>query len=501
MFHLKNLQGEKNEAVEGTKLSDVLSDEFFKKFIGKFNEIVKTGTDSIRYEYSEKGKDGKSYNVRINTAANDQERKLYIGLIDDISELKTAEKQLEEAKGFAEQAARTKSEFLANVSHEIRTPLHTIIGMSELILDTPLDVEQKEYGDQILFSAGVLLSLVNDILDFSKIEAGKLELENIGYNLYETLEDAVTLIAMEAHKKGLEVVLSISPDVPEIIEGDPVRLRQVVMNLLNNAIKFTKKGEIVVSARMVKTEGDEMKIKFTVSDTGIGIPESRKNLLFNVFTQVDSSITRKFGGTGLGLSISKKLAELFGGEIGFDSVEGKGSLFWFTIRTRLSTLSKGKISRALILPVKIELLLVDDNETSRKQVRKYLEEIGIRVYEADNGNEAISFLDRAKSGDADVDLVLIDQRMPGMDGWQLASEIKAENRYSDIKKVLMTPIGMGGDEAKMKLLNWFDGIYQQTGQKKASVQRCIQGSWISNGCGGGGQYYRTGTQCNSGAAS
>ena len=275
----KKLTGEKNEAVEGKKLSDVLSDEFFKKFIGKFNEILKTGTDSIRYEYSEKEKDGKSYNVRINTAADDQDRKLYIGLIDDISELKTTEKQLEEAKGFAEQAARTKSEFLANVSHEIRTPLHTIIGMSELILDTPLDVEQKEYGDQILFSAGVLLSLVNDILDFSKIEAGKLELENIGYNLYETLEDAVTLIAMEAHKKGLEVVLSISPDVPEIIEGDPVRLRQVVMNLLNNAIKFTKKGEIVVSARMVKTEGDEMKIKFTVSDTGIGIPESRKNLL------------------------------------------------------------------------------------------------------------------------------------------------------------------------------------------------------------------------------
>ncbi len=462
----KKLTGEKNEAIEGKKLSDVLSDEFFKEFTGKFNEFVKTGTDSIRYEYSDKEKYGKSYTVRINSAADDQDRKLYIGLIDDISELKTAEKQLEEAKGLAEQAARTKSEFLANVSHEIRTPLHTIMGMSELILDTPLDVEQKEYGDQILFSAGVLLSLVNDILDFSKIEAGKLELENIGYNLYETLEDAVTLIAMEAHKKGLEVVLSISPDVPEIIEGDPVRLRQVVMNLLNNAIKFTKNGEIVVSASMVKTEGGEMKIKFTVSDTGIGIPDSRKNLLFNVFTQVDSSITRKFGGTGLGLSISKKLAELFGGEIGFDSVEGKGSLFWFTIRTRVSTLSKGKISRALKLPVKIELLLVDDNETSRKQVRKYLEEIGIRVYEADNGNEAISFLDRVKSGAADVDLVLIDQRMPGMDGWQLASEIKAESRYSDIKKVLMTPIGMGGDEAKMKLLNWFDGYINKPVKKR-----------------------------------
>ncbi|MDX9800083.1 MAG: response regulator, partial [Spirochaetia bacterium] len=465
----KLLAGRYGEEPAGKNLAYLLSRDFMKEFISRLNEIGNTGTGSIRYEYSEKEKPGKFYTVRIHSAADEQGEKLFIGLIDDISELKTAEKQLEEAKGLAEQAAKTKSDFLANVSHEIRTPLHTIMGMSELILDTPLDVEQKEYSDQILFSAGVLLSLVNDILDFSKIEAGKLELENIAYNLYETLEDAVTLIAMEAHKKGLEVVLSISPDVPEIIEGDPVRLRQVVMNLLNNAIKFTKKGEIVVSAcmeSMASASGEEMKIRFSVSDTGIGIPESRKNLLFNVFTQVDSSITRKYGGTGLGLSISKKLAELFGGEIGLESTEGAGSLFWFTIRTRISALQEVRHSLAIKLPVKIDILLVDDNETSRKQVKKYLDEIGIRVYEADNGKEAISFLASYSRGAADIDLMLIDQRMPGMDGWQLASEIKSESRYSEIKKILMTPIGMGGDEAKMKLLNWFDGYINKPVKKR-----------------------------------
>ena len=211
------------------------------------------------------------------------------------------------------------------------------------MLDTPLNIEQKEYADQILFSAGVLLSLVNDILDFSKIEAGKLELEKIEFNLYETLEDTTTLVAMEAHKKGLEVVLSIAPKVPTIIKSDPVRLRQIIINLLNNAIKFTKEGEVVLSVLVDDSSPEKTTLKFIIKDTGVGIPENKKHILFSAFSQADSSVTRKFGGTGLGLSISKQLSELFEGKIGVESVEGKGSVFWFTINVEI--LPESNVSR------------------------------------------------------------------------------------------------------------------------------------------------------------
>ena len=462
------LAGKKREILLSCPLFAAMNREFFREFTAIFKKLKEDNKKVISQKKWITNTDGKQscYSIMINIGPAVNNETFYISFIEDITDLKSAEKKIKEARDIAEQATKTKSEFIANVSHEIRTPLHTIIGMSELMLDTKLNMEQKEYGEQILFSGEVLLRLVNDILDFSKIEAGMLEVEKINFNLHETLEDAVTLVALAAHKKGLELILSISPKAPKIIKGDPVRLRQVIMNLLNNAIKFTNQGEIVVSVLAERSSSGEMSLKFFVRDTGIGIPENRKHLLFNAFTQVDSSVTRKFGGTGLGLSISKQLVALMGGEIGVESVDGKGSVFWFTVK--LGEFPEQEKDSALSIPAlaqKIGIFIVDDNETSRKQIKSYLEEIDAEIFEAENGIQAFEFF---KSRDViPVDLMLIDQKMSGMDGWQLASEINRDESFSNIKKILMTPIGMGSDEAKMKLLNWFDGYINKPIKKEA----------------------------------
>ena len=449
----------KSPDVQGKVLSDCIDSDFYSVFVSEYGRFIGDNLTSHKYDYLFRNENMKPrwLSIRLESGPLYKGKKLYISYVEDVTELKAGENKLRDAKKLAEQATKTKSEFLANMSHEIRTPLHTILGMTELLLETNLDVEQEEYGDQIFFSAEVLLNLINDILDFSKIEAGKLVVENIDFDLYETLEAAVSLISMEAHKKELEVILSITPDVPEIIKGDPVRLRQIIINLLNNAIKFTAKGEISVSVAVAKKAGEKIILQFAVRDTGIGIPLNRKNMLFKSFTQVDSSVTRKYGGTGLGLSISKNLVHLFNGRIGVDSIEGKGSVFWFTIPTVALDNQPKRSFSAEKLPENFEVLIVDDNTRSRKQLRKYVEELGAVVYEAVSGGTALEFLKNSgKNGSESIDLIIIDKKMPGMDGWQLAGELNATPVFRDIKKILMTPVGKSGDEAKMKLLNWFD---------------------------------------------
>jgi len=443
------------------------------------------GTVDLRYL----GEDARAGWCRVNfslAALPDRSGRFIIGLVEEISRQKENEERIIASKATAEEAfreahkereeaerarlasqnaAQTKSDFLANMSHEIRTPIHTVIGMSELLTETHLDAEQQEYTAQIQFAADVLLGLVNDILDFSKIEAGKLNLESIDFDLYKMAGEAVDLVALEAHKKGVEVILFIENDVPQFVRGDPVRLRQIVINLFNNAVKFTHEGEIVVSIMKILESDTSVKLHLFVKDTGVGIPADKRSRLFQVFSQVDSSTTRKYGGSGLGLSISKSLVELMHGEIGVESKEGVGSTFWFSIEFGKSTTMPALAWDDPTVLAGTKALVVDDIASARIVVARYLEGWGCRVDQVDSGAEALEAMRKAAASGAPYGLCLIDLLMPGIDGWQLASEINADRRINGAKLLLLSPAGKSGEEAKMKLLGWYDGYLSKPVKK------------------------------------
>ncbi len=471
---IQRMLGYSADDLHGVLFSSFLLPEDIDYFKEEFGKLAASANLHFKGECKYLPKNGEEawWKFTITHVVSEEHSPFVFGIIEDVTNRKLGEEQLKKDKESAVQATKTKSEFLANMSHEIRTPIHTIIGMTELMLETELDEEQKEYAGQVRFSADVLLSLVNDILDFSKIEAGKLTLEHINFDFHKAVEDAVDLVSLEAHKKGLEVGIFIDRAVPQSLIGDPVRLRQIIVNLFNNAVKFTHTGEIIIRAESLGFEDGKAKTKITVKDTGIGIPAEKRERLFHAFSQVDSSTTRKYGGTGLGLSICRSLATAMGGEIGVQSESGKGSSFWFTTVLPLqSDAEKKEASLGESLKGK-RILIVDDNCSVRNIFAQYVMEWGSTFDEALNGQEALIKMQIGAMQKQPYDVALIDLTMQGMDGWRLASEINADKEINSTKLILMSPTGKSGDEAKMKLLKWFDG-YVTKPVKKRDLLNCI----------------------------
>ncbi|MCH2593772.1 MAG: PAS domain S-box protein [Pedosphaera sp.] len=430
------------EAV-GKNDADFFSEEHARLALEDEQAILETGQAIIGKTEKETWSDGRQgwvLTTKMPMRNSTGEIVGTFGISKDITALKKAEAELAQARDAALESARVKSEFLANTSHEIRTPMNAIVGMTGLLLDTPLNEQQREFLTTIRQSAGALLGVINDILDFSKIEARKLEIEQAPFDLREIVESAVDLLAEQAQSKGLNLACLVFEDVWTSVIGDPGRLRQIVTNLVNNAIKFTEQGEVTVRLNTVGETGREVTIRCEIVDTGIGIPAEAQKHLFQPFTQVDGSFSRRYGGTGLGLTISKQLTEIMGGRIGFESKLGQGSSFWFELPLP-KQLESGAVEAQQQLLAGLNVLVVDDNETNHQILRHQLRSRRIKTTEAREAAEALQLLQDAIATDHFFQVVILDSEMPEKDSLGLARTIKDDLLFADLKLILLTPMG------------------------------------------------------------
>ncbi|TNC96415.1 MAG: multi-sensor hybrid histidine kinase [Stygiobacter sp.] len=434
----------------GRAIGDLVAPEWRSRFADQWRDHVcmaSNGGTIIRQEVAVLCADGAEIpmDASFGTIPLGQDV-LVVMALRDATERKQVQAEMSTARRLAEEANQAKSDFLANMSHEIRTPMNAIIGLSHLALKAVLDARQRDYLEKINASAVSLLGVINDILDYSKVEAGKMTIETVDFDLEEVFQAVSTTTGIRAMENGVEFVFDITADVPRRLRGDPMRIGQVLQNLCGNAVKFTREGEIVLSVAVVGRDGDSVRMRFAVRDTGIGLSEEQKSRLFSAFTQADTSITRRYGGTGLGLVICKRLVELMGGEIGCDSTLGHGAMFWFELPLQLSQGHALAQVEDKSFFRHLRILVVDDNALSRTLICRHLEPLGCTVVAASSGEEALELSDRAVEDDAPFDLVLMDWLMPGMGGVEAARHIKARAVGEPPRIILISAYDYPDDE-------------------------------------------------------
>ncbi|MEA3500447.1 MAG: response regulator [Candidatus Marinimicrobia bacterium] len=456
------LSGYTVEELLKLNVKDLTPSSKIKEVKDRIKKRIESKSDSNVFESTLLNKNGKIIPIEI--AAS---RTLWQGkaaellFFRDITKRKMIEKKLKESRDQAlelameaKKADKTKSEFLANMSHEIRTPMNGIIGMTEILLDTSLTMEQKDYANTVKNSADQLMNLINDILDFSKIEAGKFKIENIDFNIFTSIEEFIDLVAIRAEKKDLRLINKIEPDIPSNLYGDPSRVRQILINLVGNAVKFTDEGEIVVSVSLENEDDENVNVRFEVIDTGIGIPEDKIDTVFDQFTQADASTTRKYGGTGLGLAISKRLIEMMDGEIGVKSKEGEGSTFWFTINFKKTKEKKELYEKKKVSIKDAKVLIVDDNSTNREWLCKVLKYWGCEYDEASNEKSAIQKLNSAKKQKSPFTIAILNRIIDNVDSESLGKKIKNDSALKDTSLIMMTAVGKQRDVNSLKKIGF-----------------------------------------------